>query len=171
MQHGSPQSHQIIFATRVVPVGKPRKVEPAQSGAPALSKKNGSPAGPVEMQHYGIDYAIDPAHLLFTPTSAGLYHGVLNFMITGFDDDEHLVARMVSTATSDLKPANYKDVMTGGFRMHQELDVPVSAVALRLGVEDGLTSHMGTLEIPLPVPVPPDVPRVMARSLPEIEPD
>ncbi len=171
MQHGSPQSHQIIFATRVVPVGKPRKVESAQSGAPALSKKNGSPAGPVEMQHYGIDYAIDPAHLLFTPTSAGLYHGVLNFMITGFDDDEHLVARMVSTATSDLKPANYKDVMTGGFRMHQELDVPVSAVALRLGVEDGLTSHMGTLEIPLPVPVPPDVPRVMARSLPEIEPD
>ncbi len=171
MQHGSPQSHQIIFATRVVPIGKPKKMDAAQSGTAAASKKNGSPAGPVEMQHYGIDFAIDPAHLLFTPTSAGLYHGVLNLMITGFDDDERLVARMVSTATSDLKPANYKDVMTGGFRMHQELDVPVSAVALRLGVEDGLTSHMGTLEIPLPVPVPPDAPRIMARSLPEIEPD
>jgi VWFA-related protein len=171
MQHGSPQSHQIIFATRVVPIGKPKKADASQAGVAAAQKKNGGSAGPVEMQHYGIDYAIDPAHLLFNPTSAGLYHGVLNFMVTGFDDDEHLVARMVSTATSDLRPANYKDVMTGGFRMHQELDVPVSAVALRLGVEDGLTSHMGTLEIQLPVPIPPDVPRVTARSLPEVEPD
>jgi VWFA-related protein len=169
MQQGSPQSHQIVFSSRVVPLGKPRKVDSAQLQL-AVKKKSGL-SGPVEMQHYGIDYAVDPSSLMFVPDSAGLFHGTLNFMVTAFNDDGRLMASLASTAVSDLKPANYKDVMTGGFRLHQELDVPVDAVSIRLGVEDEMTNHIGTLEIPLPVPVPPDVPRVMARSLPEIEPD
>lgn len=92
-------------------------------------------------------------------------------MVTAFNDDGRMVASLVSTATSDLKPANYKDVMTGGFRLHQELDVPTEAVSLRLGVEDATTSHVGTMEIALPVPVPPELPKVATRSLPPIEPD
>lgn len=172
MQQGSPQSHQIVFAVRVVPIGKPKKVAGAASGIPANPpRKKNAPSGPVEMQHYGIDYAVDPAHLLFTPTTAGLYHGVVDFMVTAFNDDGRLVASMASMAASDLRPANYKSVMAGGFRIHQELDVPVEAVALRLGVEDGTSNHIGTLEIPLPVPVPPEQPRAEVRSLPEIEPD
>ena len=169
MQQGSPESHQIVFASRVVPMGKPRKVDSAQ--LQQVSKKKSGLTGPVQMQHYGIDYAVDPAHLMFVPSSAGLYHGTLNFMVTAFNDDGRLMASLASTVVADLKPANYKDVMLGGFRLHQELDVPVDAVAIRLGVEDEMTNHIGTLEIPLPVPIPPDVPKVAARSLPEIEPD
>lgn len=172
MQQGSPESHQIIFAVRVLPIGKAKKVDAAIGGmAAAPPKKKNGPAGLVEMQHYGIDYAVDPADLLFTQTSAGLYHGVVDFMVTAFNDDGRLVASMASMAASDLRPGNYKSVMAGGFRLHQELDVPVEAVALRLGVEDGTSNHLGTLEIPLPVPVPPEQPRAAVRSLPEIEPD
>jgi len=169
MQQGSPQSKQIVFATRVVPIGKPRKVE-GQAGIAAPKKKGGA-ATPVEMQHYGIDYAVDAAGLRFGATPSGTYHAVLSFMITAFSDDDRLLASLVSTATSDLKPANYKDVMTEGFRLHQELDIPVDAVSLRLGVEDASSSHVGTLEIPLPVPVPPDTPQVATRTMPPIEPD
>jgi VWFA-related protein len=169
MQQGSPESHQIVFASRIVPVGKPRKADSAQ--LQLVSKKKSGVAGPVQMQHYGIDYAVDPAHLMFVPTSAGLYHDTLNFMVTAFNDDGRLMASLASTVVADLKPANYKDVMLGGFRLHQELDVPLDATSIRLGVEDEMTNHIGTLEIPLPVPVPPDVPKVAARSLPEIEPD
>ena len=169
MQQGSPQSRQIVFATRVVPLGKPRKVEAAQAGM-AAPKKKGLPAGPVEMQHYGIDYAVDASDLRFGATASGTYHALLSFMVTAFNDDGRLVASVISTATSDLTPKNYKDVMTGGFRIHQELDVPVEAVTLRIGVEDATSSHVGTLEIPLPVPVPPDVPQT-TRLLPPIEPD
>lgn len=171
MQQGAPQSRQIVFATRVVPIGKPKKVDAAQAGMAARPKKKGAPAGPVEMQHYGIDYAITPSDLRFSASAAGLYHSALGFMVTAFNDDGRMVASLVSTATSDLKPANYKDVMTGGFRLHQELDVPTEAVSLRLGVEDATTSHVGTMEIALPVPVPPELPKVATRSLPPIEPD
>jgi hypothetical protein len=171
MQQGSPQSKQIIFATRVVPIGKPRKVD-GQLETSVHGKKKGGPTAPVAMQHYGIDYAVDASDLRFSPTPSGTYHAVLSFMITAFSDDDRLVSSRVSTATSDLKPANYKDVMTGGFRLHQELDVPVDAVSLRLGVEDAASSHVGTLEIPLPVPVPPEAPEQAAtHQLPPIEPD
>jgi VWFA-related protein len=171
MQHGSPQSRQIMFAVRVTPLGKPRKVE--EKIEQTSSKKKRKPAtetGPVEMQHYGVDYAVDPKDLRFTPTNDG-QHGELNFMVTAFDDDGRLLTRLVSSASSDFKPATFKDVMLGGFRLHQEFDVPVKAVALRLGVEDLLSSHIGTLELSLPVKAPPDMPQVTARALPDIEPD
>jgi VWFA-related protein len=168
MQQGSPQSRQIVFATRVVPIGKPVKSAAIQ---PVPAKKKGGPNAPVEMQHYGVDYAVDASTLRFGATASGAYHAVLSFMVTAFNDDGRLMASLVSTATSDLTPANYKEVMQGGFRIHQEFDVPVDAVSLRLGVEDASSSHVGTLEIPLPVPVPPDAPQVATRSLPPIEPD
>jgi hypothetical protein len=78
---------------------------------------------------------------------------------------------MESTTTSDLKPTSYQEVMRGGFRLHQELDVPTEAVSLRLGVEDATSSRVGTMEIKLPVPVPPEEPKIATRALPPIEPD
>jgi len=61
--------------------------------------------------------------------------------------------------------------MTGGYRLHQELDVPAEAVSLRMGVEDVASSRVGTLEISLPVPVPPEELKLANRTLPAIEPD
>jgi VWFA-related protein len=171
MQQGAPQSRQVVFTTRVVPIGKPKKVDAPQAGIAAGRKKKGAPVGPVEMQHYGIDYAVDPSDLRFGLTPSGLYHAVLGFMVTAFNDDGRLVASLESTTTSDLKPENYKEVMSGGFRLHQELDVPTEAVALRLGVEDATSNRVGTLEIGLPVPVPPEEPKIASRALPPIEPD
>jgi hypothetical protein len=113
---------------------------------------------------------VDASDLRFGATASGAYHALLSFMVTAFNDDGRLVASVISTATNDLTPKNYKDVMTGGFRIHQELDVPIEAVTLRIGVEDATSSHVGTLEIQLPVPVPPDAPQ-MTRLLPPIEPD
>ena len=171
MQQGAPQSRQVVFTTRVVPIGKPRKVDAAQAGVAGQAKKKGTPVGPVEMQHYGIDYAVDGTDLRFGPTPDGLYHSVVDFMVTAFNDDGRLMASVVSTATNDLKPANYKDIMTGGYRLHQELEVPTDAVSLRMGVEDVASSRVGTLEITLPVPVSPEELKLANRTLPPIEPD
>jgi VWFA-related protein len=171
MQQGAPQSRQVVFTARVVPIGKPRKVEAAQAEMAGKAKKKGAQVGPVEMQHYGIDYAVDATDLRFGQTPEGLYHSVVDFMVTAFNDDGRLVASVVSTTTNDLKSASYKDVMTGGYRLHQELDVPTEAVSLRMGIEDVASSRVGTLEIALPVPVPPDELKVATRTLPPIEPD
>jgi hypothetical protein len=71
MQHGSPLSHQLLFAVRVIPIGKPRKVEPSTEAAQPTPRKNKKPAHdphivvPLEAQHYAIDYVITPAQLRF----------------------------------------------------------------------------------------------------------
>ncbi len=169
MQQGSPQSRQIVFGAKVIPLGKPRMVK----DAPALSakKKRKGEAGPVAMQLYSIDYAVTPADLHFNPMPDGTYHDVINFMATAFDDEGALVASQISQVAADLKPETFRDIQLGGVRVHQEIDVPLKSVALRLGVEDVADSHIGTLEIPLPVAAPPDAPAVARRSMPPVERD
>jgi hypothetical protein len=55
--------------------------------------------------------------------------------------------------------------------LRQQVDVPLQAASMRLGVQDVLTGHMGTVEIPLPVKAPPGVEQSLAHVMPEIEPD
>ncbi len=100
-----------------------------------------------------------------------IHHCVLNFVVATFDEDGRRLSGVSSTWTSDLKPADYKDVISGGVRIRQEIDVPARAVSLRLGINDAASNHLGTIEIPLPVPASLDIPRVVKHSLPEIEPD
>jgi hypothetical protein len=72
-------------------------------------------------------------------------------MITSFDENGTLRTSIVSRATSDLKPENYQEIQTGGLRLRQQVDVRLRAMSMRLGVQDALTGHIGTVEIPLPV--------------------
>ena len=178
MQHGSPQAHQIFFAARVVPLGKPRKVDRGATGVPPpVSKKKNHreqealATEPIEAQRYEVDYAVTANQLRFDPTPQGTSHGIINFMVTAFDDDGALNASIASRATNDLKPESYQAILAGGLRLRQEVDVPVRATSMRLGVQDALTGHMGTVEIPLPVKAPPGVTQSLAHGMPEIEPD
>jgi hypothetical protein len=170
MQQGSPQSRQIVFAARVVPLGKPRVVKDTVPEKTS-SRKQKEKTSPVEMQHYAIDYAVTASDLRFNATSTGTYHDVLHFMITAFDDEGHMGASQISQLDTDLKPEVLRDITAAGLRLHEEIDVPVKSVSMRLGVEDVANSHIGTIEIPLPVKAPPEEPMVARRALPAIEPD
>jgi VWFA-related protein len=178
MQHGSPQAHQLFFAARVVPLGKPRQVDPTAAGIvlPVSKKKkrheqDTRPPEPVEVQRYVVDYAVTPNQLRFEAMSQGTRHGVVNFILTSFDEDGTLRTSILSRATSELKPEDYQEMQVGGLRLRQQVDVPMQASSMRLGVQDALTGHMGTVEIPLPVRAPPGVEQSLLHAMPEIEPD
>jgi hypothetical protein len=106
--------------------------------------------------------------LRFAQASDGTYHDLLNFMVTAFDEGGTLLASQMARTKADFNLDTMKDVVAGGVRMHQEIEVPVRSTTLRLGVEDVSNGHLGTIEIRLPVPPPPEVAR---RSLPAMEPD
>jgi VWFA-related protein len=173
MQHGSPESHEVRFVARVAPFGPKTKLDTAEKGKGLilLAKKDGKIPATVQVQHHGLDFAIDSGDLRFLPMPKDVRRCVLNFMIASYDDDGRQVSGVVIVWTSDLTPAEYKEVLTGGVRIHQEVDIPVAATSLRLGIEDQNSSRLGTLEVPLPLPVPADLPRIAKHSLPEIEPD
>ena len=170
MQHGSPQSRQILFAVRVVPVGPKKKIDNAGNMLVASRKKTTPPAT-VEAQHYLIDFAVDSSGLRFIPEENGDHSGALDVKMAAYDKDGEQVTGLSVAWAGSLKPAAYKDVLSGGVRIEQAFDVPVQAASLRLGIADPTSNFLGTLELPLPVPVPADVPRVAKHSLPEIEPD
>lgn len=171
MQQGSPQSRQIVFGARVIPMGKPRMVKdvPSPNAKPGKNKRKGE-AAPVEMQLYSIDYAVTPTDLRFNAMPDGTYHDVVNFMITAFNEDGKLAASQISQMAADVKPEVFHDLSLGGVRVHQEIDVPTKSAVMRLGVEDEANSHIGTIEIPLPVKAAPDTARA-ARRMPPIERD
>jgi VWFA-related protein len=168
MQQGSPASRQIVFGARVVPVGKPRVVQATASQKQSKKRKDKEP---LEMQRYAVDHAVTFSDLSFTPTGKGTYHGVVNFMVTAFDKEGELTASEVSQTVADLKPEALQDIRDGGMRVHQEVEVPVKSISMRIGVEDVTNSHVGTLEIALPVLPPPDGNDGSRRPMPPVEPD
>jgi VWFA-related protein len=170
MQHGSPQSRQIRFAVRVVSVGPRKQVENAENILIASRKKTALSAS-VEVQHYAIDFAIDSSDLRFIAQENGDQSGALILMMAAYNEDGRQLSSLSSVWTGELSAAEYKNVISGGVRIKQELDVPIKAISLRLGIEDQKSNFLGTIELPLPVPLPPDLPRTAKHSLPEIEPE
>jgi hypothetical protein len=172
MQHGSPQSRQVLFEVRVVPLGAKYKANRTKLGKPLpASKTVPGLSADVEVQHYAVDYAVNSSDLRFVPEANDIRHAALQLMIAGFDDEGRQLSGFSALWASDLGPADYRDVVRGGVHIHQEVDVPIGAVSLRLGIADQMSDHLGTVELPLPVPAPADVPRTVRHALPEIEPD
>jgi VWFA-related protein len=171
MQHGSPSSRQVLFKVQVAPLGTKRKVDRATVGQVlvASAKKPPLPAM-VEVQHYSVDYVLDGSAVGFT-AAENTYRSVLTLMVTSFNSEGQMLTGIAEVGRSNLDLVVYKDVIRGDFHVHQEVDVPVEAASLRLGIQDQINNHLGTIEIPLPVPPLPNTPRHIKDPLPEIEPD
>jgi VWFA-related protein len=176
MTPGSPQSRQIPFEVRIVPVGAPKAGQP-EAGTAKPDKdqdkdKNNTLSAAVKLQHYVVDFAISASQLRFEAGPEGNMHGRFQLLANSFDNDGRPMSRATSTASTEVKPADYGQVLTAGIRLRQELDVPAEASSLRLGVEDLTSPHIGTVELALPVPTPSDDPAgKKEKVLPPVEPD
>jgi VWFA-related protein len=171
MQHGTPPSHQLLFSVRVIPVGSKKKIDRVKLGDVLTPSKAPNPPAAIEMQHYIVDYSIQGSELRFVPLANAGYRNVLTLMATSFDIDGQMLTGLSNVGTNDLRPEIYEKVISGEFGVQQEVDIPATAAFLRLGIQDQMTSHIGTVEIPLPVPPVPDPPRRARIKLPDIEPD
>lgn len=172
MTFGSPPAHEIQFSVRAYPVGGKKKVDRTTIGDVRVAAKKKKPLAPeVEVQHYVIEYTLDASELRFVPLQQTAFHNSLALMISSFSPEGRMITGWSSLARSDLPPEIYKKVMTGDVGFQEEIDVPVEAGSMRLGVQDQMSNHLGTVDIPLPVPPDPNAPRKVKVSLPEIEPD
>lgn len=169
MQHASPPSRQIRFSVTVGTVGAKKKIDRAILGNALVPAKVRDPSAPIEVQHYMIDYTLQGSALRFIPLANATYRNVLTLMVSSFDREGRMLTGVTSVGASELQPAAYNKVIAGEFGVRQEVDVPVQAASLRLGIQDQMSNRLGTVDIPLPVPPLPDAPR--KSRLPEIEPD
>jgi hypothetical protein len=110
--------------------------------------------------------------LRFEASPEGKFRGRFRLLANSFDSEGRPLLRAASTVVADLKPESYRSMFSQGLRFRQELDVPVDAGFLRLGVGDTFSSAIGTLELPLPIPLSKD--DAIARRgkvLPPVEPE
>ena len=172
MHYGSPPAREVQFSVRVYPVGGKKKVDRTTIGEVRMASRKKVVLPPqVEVQHYVIDYTLDGSALRFVPLQNGALHNSLALMVTSFGSEGQMLAGLSSLAKSDLQPDVYKRIITGEVGFEEEVDIPVTAASMRLGVQDQLSNHLGTVDVPLPVPPDPNAPRIAKNKLPEIEPD
>jgi hypothetical protein len=125
----------------------------------------------VEVQHYVIEYTLDGSELHFDQQQNARFRNSLALMIDSFDPEGRMLTGMSGLATSDLQPEVYRKIITGDVGFQEEVDIPVEATSMRLGVQDQMSNHVGTVDVPLPLPPLPDTARRARIPLPEIEPD
>ncbi len=105
------------------------------------------------------------------PLENATYRNTLVLMVTSFDREGKMLTGISNLGTRDLQRAAYENVVAGEFGVKQEVDVPVEAVSLRLGIQDQMSNRLGTVDIPLPVPPDPSALRQARNPLPQIEPE
>ncbi|HVI77820.1 MAG TPA: hypothetical protein VM715_06590, partial [Candidatus Acidoferrum sp.] len=176
MQHGTPLSHQVLFSVRLSPVGSKTKMDPVKIGgfvvAPGkkASQVPSQPA-PVDVQHYIVDYTVKGAEVRFVPLENAKYKNTLILMATSFNREGRMLTGVSSAGTRELPAAEFAKVAEGQFGVQQEIDIPLEATSIRLGLQDQMSNRLGTVEIPLPVPADPEMQPRARSKLPEIEPD
>ena len=118
-----------------------------------------------------MDYSFQGSELHFIPLKNQNYRDTLILMVASFDREGRMLTGISDLAATELNPDVYKTVIAGELSGRQEFDVPTEAALLRLGIQDQLSNHLGTVDIPLPVPIPPGTRHRLKNPLPEIEPD
>jgi VWFA-related protein len=172
MHFGSPPAREIQFSVRVYPVGGKKKVDRTTIGEirRPLKRKEVFPPQ-IEVQHYVIDYTLNGSELRFVATRNGGFFNSLALMISSFGSEGRMLTGMSTLARSDVAAEVYKKIANGDVGFQEEVDVPLEARSMRLGLQDQMANHLGTVDVPLPVPVDPTTPKVARNRLPEIEPD
>jgi len=161
MQHGAPNSSQLFFEAKVTPVGSLMEASAdeaktlntfLQTNAKGLRTKAAS--GAEKVQHYDISFAIIGRQLEMPPTQSGGYATDMRFGLAAYTPESELMNGTEVRIKNAIPAAQYQKIESEGYHASMVFAVPEGAVSLRLAVRDEIGKRIGTLEIPLPVPVP-----------------
>jgi VWFA-related protein len=153
--HGAPAAADIVFKIRVAPkdaIAQPGTSEP-------------SPAPP-NTARYSINWVVDLHGVNLPPASNGLRRGAINLVAVAYDRDGKARNSTTSPVSLILKPEEYASYLKTGLQFHQELDLPLGSVYLRLAIVDTANDRAGATEIPLTVQAAAAQTSVVQRSSP-----
>ncbi len=154
MKHGAPMVHDLLFSAHIHADGIPAKAtteqmaQLAEQPAYITTRQKDKPLAPADLQKYVIDYRVTDLSLKGQAQNGKVPS--FEFAAAAFDPDSRMLNGIVNNATGDTSVTSEAN-KTGVFRVRQQLDVPVQATWIRIGVRDKLTNRMGTLEVQLPL--------------------
>ena len=146
MTRGGPDPTQIIFKARILPAS----TTPEDKLAPDSVANPNSKLSHGPYRRYQIDIAADSRPILFTKTSDGLYHCRLELRVYVYDQDGSLIIDSMSASQSDITSDLLKQILAGGFPLHEQISVPVKGTYfLRIGLRDLTGDRIGAIEVPV----------------------
>jgi len=147
MARGVPTASQVLFDVRVAPAADP--VKPAD---PVLGTLDPKLAGK-PLVRYDIQYLIPARQITFAPGPGGTLKCTIAIDLAAYDVYGRLISGLSQTITSSpLTAEQYRKFLQRPFQPFQQIDLPPGETFLRVGVLDGVSDKVGTLEVPLTVP-------------------
>jgi len=131
--HGAPAATDILFKVRV---------------APAEKSDPSTPAGAVR---YSINWSVDVRGLDLATSSTGERHGSLALAAVAYNSDSKVINTVTTPVSLLVQPTEYRLYVNSGLQFHQELDLPVGAVSLRIAIVNADNQRTGATEIPLTI--------------------
>jgi hypothetical protein len=148
MGRGVPISGQLLFTVRAEPTTTaPKPTDPPIMGNldPKLKDKS--------LTRYDFQYGFPARQLTFADAPGGMHKGSVEFDIVAYDVYGKIITSLSQTIPLPLTAAQYQQMVKSGtpFRFFQQLDLPPGEMFIRMGILDGVSDKVGTLEIPLTV--------------------
>jgi hypothetical protein len=163
MQHGAPMAHELFFSAHIYASGAPAQAsleELAQlAEMPAYAdisgkKKTAKSLPPVQVQPYTVEYTVPTRQ--FQLLEERSEQTTLEVAAAAFDGDGNELSTIVQRVVDGRSATERSNAEQKIYRVEQKMDVPLKAVSLRVAVRDVTTDHIGTLEVPLPLPPEPE---------------
>jgi len=101
-----------------------------------------------------VNYAVDPHGLTFDLANDGLQHASVDCAVIVYSAKGEPVKSLSNTMIAALKPEEYQRVQQKSFPCRQTFDLVPGEYLFRLGVRDGHTGTVGTLNAPVTIPPP-----------------
>ena len=152
MGRGVPTASQVLFSVAVVP-----STTPAKPGDPPVMGTIDPKLAGKPLVRYDVMYVI-PApgkqiSLAKAADGSGKYS--LDFDLAAYDVYGKRITGLSQTVSSQsLTAEQFRQVTQKPYHMAQQIDLPPGEIFLRVGVLDGVSDKVGTLEIPLIVKKP-----------------
>ncbi len=143
--------HDLLFSAHIHADGSPAKATAEQMSqladqpAYASTHRKDKPLAPVDLQKYVIDYRVTAKSQAQTGKPPAY-----EFAAAAYDAESRMLNGVVNNAAREASSTE-EPTKPGVFRVRQQLDIPVNAAWIRIGVRDKLTNRVGTLEVHLPL--------------------
>jgi hypothetical protein len=148
MGRGVPTSSQLLFSVAVVPsTDAPKPTDPPVIGTldPKLAGK--------PLVRYNLNYRFPARQLTFKEAGDGTHNGSVEFDLVAYDVFGKMISSLSQTIKLPLKAEQYDRMVKSQtpFQFFQQIDLPPGEMFLRVGILDGVSDKVGTMEIPLTV--------------------
>lgn len=151
---GTPVAHDIVLEVDVEPKGTPSGVTSKQiemlSHFPAYAGQAGWDQ--VQLQHYAIEYVLRGGRISFAPLADEKRNGIFDVQLAAFDKNGEPMYFQFTRIEKAYSAQEFAAIQNGSYRLRQETDLPTDAAWLRVAVWDEIGMHLGSIEIPLPLP-------------------